>query len=87
MTESDVRRIEDAVVGVRLELAEMRGELKPTFEKLVAKEDEQDDQIKDHEVRLRALEKFRFSIPNVSGLIALTVAAIEGVYYFTHIHH
>lgn len=85
MTDQDVRRLEDKVDAVRLEMAEMRGELKPTFEKLAAKEDEQDTQIDDHERRLRSLEKFRFSVPSLS-VLALACGIIEAAYYFTHLH-
>lgn len=85
MTDGDARRIEEAVTGVRLELAEMRGELKPTLEKINEKEDSQDETLKDHETRLRALERFRFAVPSLS-VLAIIAAVVEGIYYATHLH-
>ena len=79
MTDNDVRRLEDKVDGVALALARLEGSLAPTLEKLAAKEDEQDDVLKDHELRLLAVERFRYSVPSIAVLALILDAAI-GIY-------
>lgn len=86
MTDSDVRRIEDKVDDVRIGLARLEGSLSPTLEKLTARQDEAEKVDEDHEKRIRSLEKFRFSFPNVGVIISLLLDAGILVYYWTHPH-
>lgn len=96
MTDNDVRRIEDKVDNVGLVLAELRGSLSPTLQKLAEKqedleeaqrrrEDEVDRRFEKAEVRLTALERFRYSVPSLA-VLALLLDVIIGVYYLTHPH-
>lgn len=80
MTDSDVRRIEDKVDNVGLVLAELKGSLQPTLEKLTDKQDDQEREIADHERRLRTLERFRYSVPSLA-LLSLIVSAAVLAYY------
>lgn len=82
MTESDVRRIEDKVDGLGLVLAELKGSLSPTLERLTDKQDEQGLELADHETRIRSLERFRFSVPSVAFLSLLVSIGVL-VYYLT----
>lgn len=75
MTETDVRRIEDKVDGVSLVLAELKGSLQPTLEKLTDKQVEVDDTLRDHESRIRAGERFRYALPTTSVLAVLIAGA------------
>ena len=85
MTDTDVRRIEDKVDNVHLILAELKGSLSPTLEKLTDQQKDQDDILVDHETRLRAVERFRYSVPSMA-LVALLASIVEGIYYLTHLH-
>lgn len=80
MTDSDVRRIEDKVDNVGLVLAELKGSLQPTLEKLTDKQDETDKALDDHETRLRAVERFRYSIPSIA-VLSLLVSVGLLLYY------
>lgn len=94
MTDNDVRRIEDKVDNVHLILAELKGSLSPSLERLTEGQNDLEQQIagikkdedtrhEDHEKRLRALERFRFSVPSLAVLgLLLDVALV--VYYVTH---
>lgn len=95
LTDNDVRRIEDKVDNVALVLAELRGSLSPTLDKLTEGQNDLEKKVDenqrvtsitltDHETRLRAGERFRFAVPSLSAL-ALLCAAVEALYYFTHI--
>ena len=86
MTESDVRRIEDKVDGLGLVLAELKGSLSPTLEKLTDKQDETDKRLDDHEVRLRATERFRYSVPSIAVLSLLVSIAVLAYYLLTGVH-
>lgn len=86
MTESDVRRIEDKVDGVSLVLAELKGSLQPTLEKLTGHDDEVDKRLDDHEARLRAQEKFRFSVPSIAVLSLLVSIGVLAYYLTTGAH-
>lgn len=79
MTDSDVRRIEDKVDALALVLAELKGSLSPTLEKLTERQDEADERDKDHERRLRSLERFRYSVPSLA-LLSLLAAVATLVY-------
>lgn len=87
MTDNDVRRIEDKVDNVHLILAELKGSLSPTLEKLTEGQADNEKRIedvaRDHEKRLRSLEKFRYSAPSI-GALSLAVGIIEGIYYLLH---
>ena len=85
MTDNDVRRIEDKVDNVALVLAELRGSLSPTLDKLTDQQKDQDTILVDHETRLRAVERFRYSVPSMS-ILALLLGVVEAVYYLTHLH-
>lgn len=80
MTDNDVRRIEDKVDNLALVLARLEGSLNPTLEKLTEKQDDAEKRADDLEVRLRSLERFRYSVPSIAFL-ALLVAAGTLVYY------
>lgn len=95
MTDNDVRRIEDKVDNVHLILAELKGSLSPTLEKLTEGQDDlerkvDDNQtatekrLEDHEIRLRASERFRFAVPSIS-FIALILGIAEAAYYLSHL--
>jgi len=88
MTDNDVRRIEDKVDNVHLILAELKGSLSPTLEKLTEGQDDLErkvtDGLNDHEARLRGLERFRYSVPSMA-LLALLGTIVEGAYYLTHL--
>jgi hypothetical protein len=86
MTDNDVRRIEDKVDNVALVLARLEGSLSPTLEKLTDQQKEQDDTLGDHEARLRAVERFRYSVPSIAVLALLLDAAI-GLYLTTRGFH
>lgn len=85
MTDNDVRRIEDKVDNVHLVLAELRGSLQPTLDKLSGDQEDADKVLVDHEKRIRALERFRFSVPSLAFL-ALICAVVEAIYYLIHLH-
>ena len=85
MTDNDVRRIEDKVDNVALVLAELRGSLSPTLDKLTEGQNDLERKVEDHETRLRASERFRFASPSAAGL-ALLLGVAEALYYMTHIH-
>lgn len=85
MTDNDVRRIEDKVDNVHLILAELKGSLSPTLEKLTENQAATERLIEDHEKRLRALERFRFSVPSVAFLSLLVSIAVLA-YYLTGGH-
>lgn len=96
MTDNDVRRIEDKVDNVHLILAELKGSLSPTLEKLTEGQDDLERKVdtnqennekrfEDHETRLRASERFRFAVPSLS-VLAIIAAVVEGIYYALHIH-
>ena len=85
MTDTDVRRIEDKVDNVALVLAELKGSLSPTLDKLTDRQDETDKVLSDHETRIRAGERFRFSVPSTS-LLSLAVAVGSLVYYLAVAH-
>ena len=85
MTDNDVRRIEDKVDNVHLILAELKGSLSPTLEKLTGDQENAEKVLVDHEKRIRSLERFRFSVPSLAAL-ALVCAVIEAIYYATHLH-
>lgn len=88
MTDNDVRRIEDKVDNVHLILAELKGSLSPTLEKLTEGQDDLEkkvtDGLGDHETRLRAVERFRYSVPSLA-LLALLGTIAEAAYYLTHL--
>ena len=85
MTDNDVRRIEDKVDNVALVLARLEGSLSPTLDKLTDQQKDQDAILVDHETRLRAVERFRYSVPSMS-ILALLLGVVEAVYYLTHLH-
>ena len=85
MTDNDVRRIEDKVDNLALVLARLEGSLSPTLDKLTDQQKDQDTILVDHETRLRAVERFRYSVPSMA-LIALLASLVEGIYYLTHLH-
>ena len=91
MTDTDVRRIEDKVDNLALVLAELRGSLTPTLDKLTDRQADQekrleeyrkdaDERLEDHETRLRASERFRFAFPSLA-LLSLLVSIGVLVYY------
>lgn len=85
MTDQDVRRIEDKVDNVALVLARLEGSLTPTLDKLTGGQEDLEERAKDHEKRLRALERFRFSVPSLAA-ISLLFDGVIALYYFTHLH-
>ena len=97
MTDNDVRRIEDKVDNVHLILAELKGSLSPTLEKLTEGQNDLEKQVvsnhkdvavrlNDHEGRLRGLERFRYSVPSIAVLALLMDGAI-GIYLALHGFH
>ncbi len=83
MTDTDVRRIEDKVDNLALVLAELKGSLSPTLEKLTDRQEDTEATVNDHEARIRSLERFRFSIPSLSLLISVA-AALATLYVAFH---
>ena len=83
MTDNDVRRIEDKVDNVALVLARLEGSLSPTLDKLTDQQKDQDAILIDHEARLRAVERFRYSVPSLAVLALLADIAI-GVFLVMH---
>ena len=83
MTDNDVRRIEDKVDNVALVLARLEGSLSPTLDKLTDQQKDQDTILVDHEARLRAVERFRYSVPSIAVLALLIDGAI-GVFLVLH---
>ena len=80
MTDSDVRRIEDKVDALAIGFARLEGSLAPTLSKMTERQDEAEKVADDHESRLRALERFRWSVPSLS-ILSLLVAAGTLLYY------
>jgi len=83
VTDNDVRRIEDKVDNVALVLARLEGSLSPTLDKLTDQQKDQDAVLVDHEARLRAVERFRYSVPSIAVLALLIDGAI-GVFLVMH---
>lgn len=77
MTDTDVRRIEDKVDNVALVLAELRGSLAPTLDKLTDQQADTEAAVLDHETRIRSLERFRFSVPS-AAFLGLIVSLCAG---------
>ena len=86
MTDNDVRRIEDKVDNVHLILAELKGSLSPTLEKLTSDQEDAETKLADHEKRLRGLEKFRYSVPSIALLSLLVSIGVLAYYLITGAH-
>jgi hypothetical protein len=83
VTDNDVRRIEDKVDNLALVLARLEGSLSPTLDKLTDQQKDQDAILVDHETRLRAVERFRYSVPSIA-VLALVLDAAIGIYLATN---
>lgn len=75
-TKDIVLRTEQKVDQLVADVAELKG-------KTIARVDQHDLAIADHELRIRSLERFRFAFPSLS-LVAAAAAIGETVYLIFH---
>lgn len=83
MTDSDVRRIEDKVDGLAIAFARLEGSLAPTLKDLTSGQEDLTKLVDDHEIRLRAAERFRFAFPSIA-VIALMADIAIGIFLVLH---